>query len=201
MKIVAEKFIRLDSTSRRRVLLAAIVVVAAGGLYKWVLGPFNNQLEAAERYNLTLDRTMRKAQVLDASLEEKKTKLDELVAASGRLRNELFTPDEAREFFAALPAMIRRAGCSVQSVSSVPEQQNGAQNQTKDGSGIVRKKAMVILMGGYGDIVRFFDRMQNDGRRVWIDSVRMDVSGAGKLRCQLTVTIYCIEKMEIALYE
>jgi hypothetical protein len=198
--MLADKLVRLNSSSRR-VLLMALVFVAAVGLYRWILAPFSGQLLAAQQYNSALDNTMRKARILDTTLGAKKAKFEKLSGESVRLRNELFTPDEAREFFASLPGVARRAGCVVQSVSQSPEQRAGLQNRS-DGSGIVSKKAIVTVIGGYNSIVEFLRDTQTYKRRIWIDSVRMDAGGvAGKLKCQVTLTLYCIERAEKTLYE
>jgi hypothetical protein len=209
LTMLAEKLVRLDSSSRR-VILTALVVVAAAGLYRLILFPFSSQLLAAQHYNSTLDSAIRKSGVLGTTLRAKKAKLDKLVIASERLRNELFTPDEAGEFFASLPAAVRRAGCVVQSVSSVAGGQGGSQNQhpaaslsnPQDGSGISGKKAVVSFIGGYNNIMMFLKEMQTYKRKVWIDSVRMDAAGtAGKLKCQVALTLYCVDITETALYE
>jgi Tfp pilus assembly protein PilO len=199
--MLSDKFTRLNS-SHRRALLAVIVIVTAVGLYRWLLAPFSGQLMAAQQRNLTLDSSIRKARILDTTLEAKKVKLDELTIASARLRNEFFTPNEASEFFASLPATIRQAGCAVQSVTSAPEQRSGLQNQTVNNSCIIEQKTMVTFAGGYGDIVKFLKEMQTYKRKVWIDSVKMETGGtAGKLKCQVTLMIYYIENLETALYE
>jgi hypothetical protein len=84
----------------------------------------------------------------------------------------------------------------------VQEERSGSQNQAPDGSGIVRKSALVTVVGGYNDIVRFIDKLQNSQRKCWIDSVRVNVGGsAGKLKCEALLTIYCFERMEMAFYE
>ncbi len=199
MTMLADKFVRLDRSSRR-VLLTGLVVVAAVGLYRWILAPFSNQLLAAQRYNSVMDDSMRKARILGEILEAKEAKLKGLTDESVRLQNELFTPGEAREFFTFLPAAARKAGCVVASISQLPEQRTGAQNQSDD-SGIVSNKAVVTVIGGYNEIVKFLGEMQTRKHRVWVDSVRMDAGAAGKLKCQVGLTIYCIERVETALYE
>jgi hypothetical protein len=98
--MLADKLIKLNSSSRR-VLLTALVVVASVGLYRWILAPFSGQLLAAQQCNSALGSTIRKARILDATLEAKKAKLEKLTDESARLRNELFTPGEAREFLAS----------------------------------------------------------------------------------------------------
>jgi Tfp pilus assembly protein PilO len=187
-----EKIIQIDR-SHRRVLLGSLVVIAAVAMYRWILSPYTGQLLAAQKYNYTLDSAIHKAGVMGTLLEAKKAKTGELTKESDRLRNQLFTPQEARQFFASLPAAVRQAGCVTQSVSTVPETQRGSQN---DSSGIVAKKAMVTVIGGYNDIIKFLEGLQTSEHKVWIESVRIDAGGAGKLKCQALLTLYCIERVE-----
>jgi Tfp pilus assembly protein PilO len=193
-----DKIIQIDS-SHRRVLLAALVVVAAVGLYRWILAPYNGQLMAAQQYESTLDRVIHKADVLGTTREAKRAKVEELTRESVRLRNELFTPGEVRNFLASLPAVAQQAGCVIQSVSSG---RGGSQNRPEDGSGIVSKGAVVTVTGGYGNIVRFLKELQTAEHKVWIESVKLGTGdNAGKLKCQVALTLYCIDSLETTLYE
>jgi Tfp pilus assembly protein PilO len=187
-----EKIIQINR-SHRRVLLVSLVVIAAVAMYRWILSPYTGQLLAAQKYNYALDSAIHKAGVMGTLLEAKKAKIGELTKESDRLRNQLFTPQEVRQFFASLPAAVRQAGCVTQSVSTVPEAQRGSQD---DGSGIVAKKAVVTVIGGYNDIIKFLDGLQTFEHKVWIESVRIDAGGAGKLKCQVLLTLYCIERVE-----
>jgi Tfp pilus assembly protein PilO len=187
-----EKIIQINR-SHRRVLLVSLVVIAAVAMYRWILSPYTGQLLAAQKYNYALDSAIHKAGVMGTLLEAKKAKIGELTKESDRLRNQLFTPQEVRQFFASLPAAVRQAGCVTQSVSTVPETQRGSQD---DSSGIVAKKAVVTVIGGYNDIIKFLEGLQTFEHKVWIESVRIDAGGAGKLKCQVLLTLYCIERME-----
>jgi len=190
--MLAEKIIQINR-SHRRVLLISLVVIAAVAMYRWILSPYTGQLLAAQKYNYTLDSAIHKTGVMGTLLEAKKAKTGELAKESDRLRNQLFTPQEARQFFASLPAAVRQTGCVTQSVSIVPETQRGSQN---DSSGIVAKKAAVTVIGGYNDIIKFLGGLQTSEHKVWIESVRIDAGGAGKLKCQVLLTLYCIERVE-----
>jgi Tfp pilus assembly protein PilO len=97
-----------------------------------------------------------------------------------------------------LPSVVAQSGCAVISVSSTP---NPQQNVLNDTPAIAPKKAMVTITGGYNSITRFIDALQNYERKVWIESVRIDAGGAGKLKCQVVLTVYCIERVENSLYE
>ena len=177
------------------IALAAIVVFA---LYRWILAPHTSQLLAAQRYNSSLDAAIRKADFMRTAMENKKTKIEELTKESDRLRNQLFTQNEARRFFASLPSVVAQSGCAVLSVSAVPDAQRNTQNDTP---AIAPKKAMVTIIGGYNGITKFIGALQNYERKVWIESVRIDAGGAGKLKCQVLLTVYCIERVENSLYE
>jgi Tfp pilus assembly protein PilO len=192
-----EKFTQIER-SHRRVLLIAIAVIAVFGLYRWILAPHTNQLLAAQRYNYSLDAAIHKADFMRTVLENKKTKIEELAKESDQLRNQLFTQNEARRFLGYLPSVATQSGCAVLSVSAVPDAQR---NPESDGTGIIPKKANVTFIGGYNDIIKFFGALQNYERKVWIESVRIDAGGAGKLKCQVLLTLYCIERVENTLYE
>jgi hypothetical protein len=193
----AEKLIQIER-SHRRVLLSAIAVIAVFGLYRWILAPHTEQLLAAQKYNSTLDEAIRKVGFLGSVQEMKKSKIEELTKEANHQRNQLFTPQEVRQFFASLPAVINQAGCIVQSVSSVPETQK---NQQNDGSGIAARKASVSFTGGYNEIIKLFESLRDSEKKVWIESLKIDTGGAGKLKCQILLTLYCIERVESSIYE
>ncbi|MGD0572599.1 MAG: hypothetical protein ABSB11_06220 [Sedimentisphaerales bacterium] len=195
--ISVEKITSIER-SHRRVLLIAMAAIVVFGLYRWILAPYTSQLLAAQRYNSSLDAAIRKADFMRITVENKKTKIEELTKESDRLRNQLFTQNEARRFFASLPSVVVQSGCGVLSVSAVSDAQRNAQNDTP---AIAPKKAMVTIIGGYNGITKFIGALQDYEHKVWIESVRIDAGGAGKLRCQVLLTVYCIERVENSLYE
>jgi Tfp pilus assembly protein PilO len=190
--MLVEKIIQINR-SHRRVLLISLVVIAAVAMYGWILSPYTSQLLAAQKYNYTLDSAIHKTGVMGTLLEVKEAKTGELTKKSDQLRNQLFTPQEARQFFSSLPAAVRQTGCVTQSVSTAPEAQRGSQS---DSSGIVAKNATVTVIGGYNNIIKFLEGLQTSEHKVWIESVRIDAGGAGKLKCQVLLTLYCIERVE-----
>ena len=195
-----DKIIQLDR-SKRRVLLSALVLIAAVALYRWILSPYSGQLLAAQRYKSTLDSAIHKAGALGTTLRAKREKAEELTAAFNRRQNELFTPGEIKGFFGSLQAIARRAGCVVQSVTSVVEDRPGSQNP-QDASGIAGKKTVITVNGGYNDILRFLRELQTYRHKIWIESFKMDTGGnSGKLKCQVVLMLYCIERVEATLYE
>jgi Tfp pilus assembly protein PilO len=187
-----EKNIKLDRSSRR-VLLAAIGVVAVVGLYRW---PYSNQLFAAQRCEAALDENIRRADVLGMTLKKQKADVEKMSKEAEQLRSELFTVGEARAFFASLATIGSQTGCVIQSVSLPPGQKNIAE-QVGDESGIVSRKAIITILGGYNNIVRFLDMIMSWQHKVWIESVSIDIdSKTGKLKCQALLTLYCAERME-----
>jgi Tfp pilus assembly protein PilO len=179
--------------SHRRVLLVALAAIVVFALYQWVLAPHTSQLLAAQRYNSSLDAAIHKAEFMSTVIEQKKTKIEELTRESDRLQNQLFTQNEVRQFLASLTSIAAQSGCGVVSVSASPDAQQNTQNDTP---AIVAKKATVNIIGGYNGITKFISALQNYERKVWIESVRVDASGAGKLKCQVLLTLYCIGRVE-----
>jgi Tfp pilus assembly protein PilO len=184
------------NSSSRRALLAVIGIIASVGLYRWILWPYSSQLFAAYRYQAALDKSIQQTDSLSRQIQEKKDSIEQMLKETDRLRNELFTVEEARAFFASLAAIGSQVGCAIQSVAQPSNQSNnGEQGDVK--SAVVGKKATVTIVGGYNDIVRFLNKISCWQRKVWIDSVSIDTgSGTGKLKCQANFTLYCIEPME-----
>ncbi len=195
--MLVEKFIQIER-SHRRVLLIALAAIVVFAMYRWILAPHTNQLLAAQRYNSSLDAAIRKADFMRTAMDNKKIKIAELTKESDRLRNQLFTQNESRRFFASLPSVVARSGCAVVSVSAVSNAQRNTQNGTP---AIAPRKAMVTIIGRYNGITKFIGVLQNYEHKVWIESVRIDAGGAGKLKCQALLTVYCIERVENTLYE
>ena len=180
--------------SHRRVLLVALAAIVVFALYQWILAPHTSQLLAAQKYNSSLDAAIRKADFMRTDIEKKKSEIEELTKKSDRLRNQLFTQNESRRFFASLPSVVAQSGCAVKSINAQQNMQNGI-------PAIAPKKAMVTITGGYNGITKFIDALQSYEHKVWIDSVKIDAGGAGKLKCQVLLTLYCIERVENSLYE
>lgn len=195
--MLVEKFIQIER-SHRRVLLISLVAIMVFAMYRWILAPHTNQLLAAQRYNSSLDAAIHKADFMRTAMNNKKIKIAELTKESDRLRNQLFTQNEARRFFASLPSVVARSGCAVVSVSAVSNTQRNTQNGAP---AIAPRKAMVTIIGRYNGITKFIGALQNCEHKVWIESVKIDAGGAGKLKCQALLTVYCIERVENTLYE
>lgn len=183
-------------------MLAALVLIAGIALYRWMLSPYSGQLFAACQYKTTLSNAIHKAGVLAKTMRAKREKGESLAKEFERRQKELFTPYDAQKFFGSLQAIANTTGCVIQSVSLVGEGRQSAQNRQKEASEIVGKKTIVTVSGGYGDIIKFMNRIQSYEQKIWIDSFRMDTGGrAGKLRCQVVVTLYCFERVEATIYE
>jgi hypothetical protein len=195
--MLAEKTIRLNRSSRR-VLLTAMGIISAVGLYRWILAPYTGQLFAAQQYESTLDEAIHKTNLLDTMIKTKKAKTEELTRKCYDLRNLLFTPEEVREFFASLPKVGHQNGCLIQSISSLSGEQNTSQNQPGDNSGIICIKAAATVIGRYNGIIGFLNNLQDSQHKVWIESMRINTIGSpGKLKCQVVLTLYYVENMEI----
>jgi Tfp pilus assembly protein PilO len=187
-----EKIIQIER-SHRRVLFGALSVIGVFGLYRWILAPHTEQLLAAQRYERSLDETIRKADFMVSAQDSKKAKIEQLAKECEQSRNQLFKPMEARQFFASIPSVAGQAGCVIQTVSTSPDSQQNTQN---DSPIVAVRKAAVTFIGGYNDVIKFLAALQNYEKKVWIESVRMEAGGAGKLKCQMSLTIYCIERLE-----
>jgi len=192
-----EKIVHIER-SHRRVLLIALSVIAVFALYQWILAPHTRQLLATQKYDSSLDAAIKKADFMSTVIGKKQTEVSELTKKAYSLRSQLFTQNEARRFSASVPSIASQSGCTVVSIGVLPDVQHNAQNDT---AGVTLRRAVVTITGGFNGVTAFLGALQNYERKIWIDSVKIDAEGAGKLKCQVLLTIYCIERVENSLYE
>ena len=194
--ILAKRITGINRSSRR-IVLAGLVVIVAVAMYRWIVTPFTTQLMAAQQYDSTLDAAVNKLTGLGSTIEAKRAKLEKLTRQAELKKDELFNPEQVRGFFATLQPMAEKAGCTVQSISLVPEKSGQSDKGPKSDSSIAGKKVVVAFMGGFGNVNMFLSKLQTYESKVWIESVSMNVADyTGRLRCQVVLAIYCTNLAE-----
>jgi hypothetical protein len=194
--MLANSLTRLSSSSRRAIA-ASLVLIAVIAIYNWVVAPHTGQLLAAQRYEDTLDQIARRNEAIEKTIEAKKQQLQELGESAGRLYSALFTPEKARGFFSDLQIMAEQAGCEVQAINFVAgERRPGA--TSGEGAGVIAQKAIISVVGTYGNIIGLIERLQARTEKVWVDSVGMEVfeHSSARPRGNITMTIYTVQDKE-----
>jgi len=108
---------------------------------------------------------------------------------SGFDRSRLFSPKEAEKFFGSINAVSERTGCVVKSLLVSPK--DGVFADAKTNSRITQEHAVLALQGGYQNIMKAVQKLQNHSQGVWFDSVSIKQDGeTGGLECSISISVY-----------
>ncbi|MBN1392525.1 MAG: hypothetical protein JW947_06960 [Sedimentisphaerales bacterium] len=194
--------------STRTVLFSALVIIASIAMYNWIVAPHVNCLSAAQGYEWAVNKAVEKNQAAAREIKAKTKKLEELNRQLADSRNDLFTPDEAKIFFSSLQAVSEEAGCTVRSLNIVMSEPSSKSRKkpkdaliAKDTSGVVANSAMLTVSGEYNSIVNLVEKLQNQTKRIWMDSFKIETisSDPTQLKCDITVIVYTIRDEEASL--
>lgn len=198
--MLIDNFAKLNRSSRSAVSAALIVIVAIA-MYNWIVAPHVTCLSAAQRHESVLGSIAKKNEVINNTVEFKKKELQQLREQSAQLQSTLFTPNEAKEFLSDLAAIAEEAGCAVYSLNFSTSEPGPENKQSKDTLGIVANSAMLAVIGVYENIIRLVEKLQTHTRGVWIDSIKMKAldDNSSELKCDVTITIYTIQKKDTSV--
>ena len=104
----------------------------------------------------------------------------------------LFTPTEAEKFFANTLPVSEQTGCMVKSLLVSPK--DAVFEDKKTNGRITKKHAVLTLLGGYQNILKAVEKLQNRPQGVWLDSVSIqEGSETGRLKCSMGISVYVAE--------
>jgi hypothetical protein len=107
---------------------------------------------------------------------------------SGLDPDRLFTPAEAEKFFASAQPICKQAGCKVRSLLPSPKDEVF---EDKTNGRITKKHAVLTILGGYQNILKAAEKLQNRPQGVWFDSVSIqENTGIGTLECSMDISVY-----------
>ena len=111
---------------------------------------------------------------------------------SAFVSGKLFTTTGAEKFFAGVQPVSEQAGCRVKSFLLSPKD---AVFEDKRTSGrITKKHAALTILGGYQNILKAVEKLQNRPQGVWFDSVSIQEGGeTGPLECSVGISVYVAE--------
>ena len=111
---------------------------------------------------------------------------------SGLDRSRLFTPKEAEKFFGSIQPVSEHTGCTVKSLLVSPK--DALFKDEKTNGLITKKHAALTLMGGYQNIMKAVENLQDHSQGVWFDSVSIKQdSETGRLECSMGISVYVAE--------
>lgn len=184
--------------SSRNSIFAALIVIATIAMYKSIITPHVNYLFAARQYDSAMSKAVEKNTAVAREIEVKTKRLKQLSEQFAESQDKLFSSEEAKEFFGDLQTILEETGCTVHSLSLAVNEPHKKNEWSKDASGIVANSAKLSISGGYSGIIGLVEGLQSHTPRVWVDSFRMELIdfNSGRLKCDMTITIYTIQDKE-----
>ena len=111
---------------------------------------------------------------------------------SGFDRGRIFNPTEAEKFFGSIQPVSEQAGCKMKSL--LLSSKDEVFEDKKTNGRITKKHAVLTLLGGYQNILKAIEKLQNRPQGVWFDSVSIqEGSGTGRLECSMGISVYVAE--------
>ncbi|MHC4739506.1 MAG: hypothetical protein ACYS9Y_11440 [Planctomycetota bacterium] len=185
----------------RSAVSAVMIVISAIAMYNWIVAPRAAYLRAVQRHEIVAGNIAQKNEVINKKVVAKRKKLQKLQEQFTKLRDTLFTPEQAKEFFSDLQTISEEVGCAVYSLNILTTEPSRERRQSQDGSYIVPKSATLTVAGVYEKIIRLLERLQVRTQKVWVDSIKMEIFDydSAKPKCNITITIYTVEEEEAAV--
>ena len=184
--------------SKRNILAAAILLIGFAAIYNWFISPQTRYLAAAQKYRGTMDEREKIGRLITTQLKLRQQKLDELTQKFESEKQVFFETSQAKSFLSGIQSIAEMNGCQVVNLKLSPPREIGI----KDNNSIdIRQyQADMSLLGGYGNIVKFLNTIQNKTTKVWIDTISVSMKQAtnGYLNCNITLSIYTLKVKENA---
>jgi hypothetical protein len=192
--VLVDRIITLNR-SAKAAMSVSLVAVAAVAMYGWMVAPHVRYLYAVQEYGPVVQKAANERRILQQALGAKRRKLDAVQTELTGLRAEMFTLDEARDFFGDMESLCRKTGCTVSSVSFDTQ---SARPRAPASPGpvviIVTRRVHLAVLGRYDQVVMLLNEIHARPQRVCIDSCRVelvDFRSAG-LKCDITMTLWVL---------
>lgn len=198
--MLVDDIVKLNRSSQNSIFIA-LGLIATVAIYKWMFTPHINCLYAAQRQDSAVSRIVDKNATVAREIEVKTKKLGELSERLAQTEDRLFTPKEAKAFLGNLQKIFEETRCTVHSLNLIVDKQRDKKKQPDSASAIVANSARLSVSGLYGNIIKMVEGLQNGDSMVSVDSFKMEIIdfGSGRLRCDMTITIYIIQNRKADL--
>jgi hypothetical protein len=196
--MLIDNFVNLNRSTKTTVY-TALIIIAAIAMYDWIVAPHVTCLSASQQYESVVNCAVEKNKAVANEVETKTKKLEELYQQLAESKSTLFTPDRAEAFFSDLQTIAEGTGCTVNVLKLAGNKPSS--RKPEDTSGITANSATLTVSGRYNSIFALVEKLQNQAKKVWLDSFEMKVAdfSSGRLECSMTITIYTIQDKGTAL--
>lgn len=189
--------------SSRSIVLTAIVLIGAIAAYNWIVAPHRDYLLAAQRYDLVAGNLAKKSKIVTSNVAAKGKQLEKLQGKFSQIHTRFFDPLGARKFFSQLQAVSEETDCIMYSLKFLPANPAIIAGRLKAGSYITANRAVLSVIGDFGNILALMNKLQDRSEQVRIGAVNIKLisKNAEQLKCDMTITIYVMQDEEEPPYD
>jgi hypothetical protein len=197
--MLIDDFVNLNR-SMRNTVFTALIIIATIAMYNWIVAPHVTYLFAVQQYESVFSNAIEKNKVIAREVKAKTKNLEAINRQLASARSALFTPDETKAFFSNLQAISEEAGCAVRSLNVAMSEPSFGNKRKQAGntSGIVANSTILTVSGQYSSIIKLLEKLQNQRKKIWIDSFKLETIdfSSAQLKCDMTIKIYTVRDKE-----
>jgi len=188
--------IKLSDKPKKNIMIASILLILTVALYNWFVRPHEKYLMAAQKYEATLESLDKKSKIINSELVLSRKKLDSLDNKFEQQKQSFFNISEIKDFLSGIQSTAEKSGCMVENLKLLPSREVSL--KTDSAIEIYQYQANLSILGGYGNIVKCLNTIQNRPQKVWVESLNLDTKNpeSGYLSCDVTFSIYTLKVKE-----
>ncbi len=184
----------MNNLQKRNATIAAALFVMAVAVYNWFVTPHTQYLMAEQKYQRTIESLETKNKILNSNLKVHSQTLENLRGKYEQHKQLFFDANSAKEFLAGIQTVAEQNGCMIQNLRFLPQR-----DFPQLGSGIAaaQHQTSLKILGGYGNILKFLNTLQNRTQRVTVDSLNIEIDNqTGGLECDLLISLCTLKVKE-----
>ena len=182
----------MTNLHKRNSTVAAISIIMTIAIYNWFVTPHTQYLMAEQKYQQTMNSVENKDKILNTELKISNKKFENLCKKHEQQKQMFFEIDKAKNFLSSIQTTAEKNGCMIENLRFLPSR------EIVTGSSDIKinqYQTNLILFGGYGNVVKFLNTIQNRPEKVQVDSINVEMNNEkGYLECSLAISIYTLKE-------
>lgn len=180
--------------STRKLLSAALIVIGAVAMYGWTVAPHVGYLRAVQRLKPAVAEMAAEKHRICGTLDAKRLKLRTVQQELARVREQVFTREQARVFLRDLQPLVEQTGCGLVVADFTGGDDAGQAREPRKPAAARASHVSLTVQGQYDQLVALVERLRSNRQKVWVDSCHIERFPArpGQLRCRLALTMYTL---------
>ncbi len=184
----------MTNLQKRNATVAAALIVMTIAIYNWFVTPHSQYLMAEQQYQQTIGEMETRNKILSTNLKVSNQKLENLKGKYEQQKQLFFDANNAKDFLSGIQTTAEKYGCMIDNLRFISPREFP---NTGSNIEISQYQTNLNVFGGYGNIVKFLNTLQNRAEKVQVDSINIEMNNEnGYLECALAISIYTLKVKE-----